>query len=280
MSRILLAAVVLIGCVPKSYQEAQTTTESRVTVMTTRQALLEQSLDEQIRKLEQVQTALRARGQSEAEALQNLEQVADRLRAIQGQAEESRFQLEDLQRDFRGYIEQQERRQLHDEIRLREIEKSLRLPTPPLPELDPAKAVPGTDTAEPTLDAALPPTAKGKLEKAVAEMQEGRQGVARFLLQRAIELHPDDALQSELRYRLGETWANEGQWARAASAFDQVVSNYPKSTWAPWAMLRTGEAFLQLGQRDGATLFFEDTIRLYPKSEAATEAKAKLKEVK
>lgn len=279
---ILLPALLglCLGCVPKSYREAQATTESRVTVLGTRQAVVEQGLDEQSRKLDQIQAALRARGQSEAEALENLEQVADRLRAIQGEIEDVRFALEDLQRDFRGYVEQQERRQLHDEARLRQIEQALRLTPPPLPELDPAASVPGTESAEASTDDALPPTAKGKLDKAVAEMEAGRQAVARFLLQRAVELHPDDPNIAEIRYRIGETWANERQWARAASAFDQVVTNHPRSPWASWSMLRTGEAFSELGQREGAVMFLEDTIKLYPRSEAATEAKAKLKELR
>jgi TolA-binding protein len=278
MLRILVPLLVL-GCVPKTYREAQSTTESRVTVLSTRQGLLEQGLDEQQRKLDQLQAAVRARGQSEAEALQNLEQVADRLRGIQGEIEEIRFGLEDLQRDFRRYTEQQERRQLHDEVRLRQIEQALRLTPPPPPDLDPQAAPPGTEPAA-TTDDALPPTAKGKLDKAIAEMEAGRQGVARFLLTRAIELHPDDPLLAELRYRVGETWGNERQWVRAVSAFDQVVSNHSKSPWAPWAMLRTGEAFVELGRRDGAVMFLEDTIRLYPKSEAAAEAKTKLRDLK
>lgn len=278
--RTLIIALLLVGCVPKTYREAQTSTESKVTVMSTRQAVLEQSLDEQIRKLDQLQEALRARGQSEAQALENLEQVDDRLRELQGQIEDVRFAVEDLQVAFRGYIEQQERRQLHDEQRLRQIEEALSLKPPPLPELDPEQSVPGVESDEETSDQALPPTAQGKLERAIAEMEAGRQGVARFLLRRAIELHPDDPILDELRYRLGETWSNEEQWARAASAFDRVVTDHPKSKWASWSMLRTGEAFLELGQRDGAILFFEDTMNYYPKSEAAEQARAKLKELK
>ena len=277
---VVCALLVGAACVPKAYRDAQATTEPRVTVLGTRQAVLEQNLDEQQRKLDQIQAAIRARGQSEAEALQNLEQVSDRMRGLQGEIENLRFALEDLQRDFRGYVEQQERRQLHDEARLRQIETALRLTPPPLPNLQAGTDVPGTDTSIPSTDDALPPDAKGKLDKAIAEMESGRQAVARFLLERAIALHPDDPLLPELRYRLGETWANEKQWARAASAFDQVVTNHPKSTWAAWSMLRTAEAFLELGQRDGAVLFFEDTIRLYPKSDAATEAKTRLRDLK
>lgn len=285
-SLVLIIAVLLAGCVPKTYREAQSTTESRVAMMGTRQAVLEQSLDEQKEKLEQLQDALRARGRSEAEALENLEQVADRLRVIRGDIEEIKFALEDLQRDFKGYIEQQERRQLHDEIRLKQIEKALGLTPPPLPELDPEKLIPGTDEGDGAADVeeldgdALPETAGGKLERAIAEMEKGRQGVARFILERALEDHQGHALEAEMRYRVGETFANEEAWARAANAFDQVVTNHPKSSWASWSMLRTAEAFLEIGQRDAANLFFEDTMRLYPKTEAAEEARAKLRELR
>ncbi|TVQ91704.1 MAG: hypothetical protein EA397_08855 [Deltaproteobacteria bacterium] len=285
MSRTLVLLLSFgVGCVPKTYQEAQSATESRVAMMSNRQAVFEQSLEEQSDKLDQLHDALRARGRSEAEALENLEQVADRLRTIRGDIEGLRFGLEDLQRDVRDYMKQQERRQLHDELRLKQIERALGLTAPPLPELDPEDLLDGLTDDEPDEDetpdaASLPESAGGKLERAIEEMQKGRQGVARFVLERGVEEHAGHALEAEMRYRIGETYANEKSWIRAANAFDQVVTNHPKSSWAAWSMLRTGEAFLELGRRDGAILFFEDTVRLYPKSEAATEAKAKLEKL-
>jgi TolA-binding protein len=274
---LVLLFFALCGCVPPKVKEAQVATDASVTLLAQRQAVVEQSALEAEKKLEQVQATLRLLGKDKGDLMQALDEASDQVRAVRGEMENLRFELEDLRKAMDAYTVQQETRQLHDELRLKAVERALGLPTPPAPGLA-AAATTGAGTEkspEPTEE--LPKTAGGLLERAVGEMQAGRQGAARFLLDKAAADHPQDPLVPEIRYRIGETYANEKKWGQSAQAFERVVSSHPKSTWAPWAMLRQGEAFEQLGQKDGAVVFFEDLVRLHPRSEAAEEARKKLK---
>lgn len=280
---ILLAAA--SACVPKHIKETQAATEAQVTLMATRQAVLEESLEASEEKLEQAQATLRVIGRDKGDLLEALDDASDQLRSLRGEIETLRFDLDELREQQAQYVAQQEARQLHDELRLKQIESALGLKPPPRPEVD-TSGLEGigqggdTDTDNPDADPGtedLPPTARGKLERAVQEMRDGRQGVARFLLEKAIDEHAGDPVLDEVRYRLGETWANEGKWNKAALAFNEVIDNHPKSQWAAWSMLRQGESFLQMGDKDGAIIFFEETVRLYPRSEAAAEARKQIK---
>lgn len=280
---VALIGVVIVGCVPKQYKEAQASTDAQVTLLQTRQAVLEQGLEESTDKLEQAQSALRVIGRDKGDLLQALDQASDQVRSLRGELETLRFDLDEIKQSFEAYLSQQEVRQLHDEARLKQIETSLGLQAPPRPTLDPGASseLTGGEATDPVVAPTdMPDSAKGLLDKAIGEMEANRQGVARFLLEKAVKEYAGDPVLDEVRYRLGETWALEKTWNKAALAFDQVVNNHPKSKWAAWAMLRQGEAFEQLGQKDGAMLFYEDVVRLYPKTEAANEARKKVRELK
>ena len=132
------------------------------------------------------------------------------------------------------------------------------------------------DTVDVSEGEETPEDAAGKLTLAVSHMQDGRHGVARVLLEKALMEHPDDPLLPELRYRLAETWFNQGSWDRALTSFQTVVDSFGDSDWAARAMLRQGECFARKDQQDNAELFYEEVIRLYPRSEAAEEARAYL----
>jgi TolA-binding protein len=287
---IFLLTTLLFSCAGgHNTRDVQASQEAHVTVVSTRQAILEQTLLEHEKMILQMQDAVRARGRNSAEALENIEQVAERIRFIQGALEEMRFELDDLKAATDAYQKQQEARQLHDELRLRQLERSLGLTPPPRPVIDGAVSGTGTvvgeegageDTDTPEPAEALPDSARGKLDLAVEHMKAGKQGLARFMLQMAIEEHAGDPLLPEIRYRMGETWFNEQEYAKAALAFNEVVDNHQKSRWVPWAIMRQGESFMRMENDDGALMFLEDTVALYPKSDAASEAKDLIKDIK
>ncbi len=122
----------------------------------------------------------------------------------------------------------------------------------------------------------MPADAGGKLELAAEHMRDGRQAVARVLLERALEAHPSAPETAEIRYRLAETWFNEGDWRKAAIVFKDVPAHHPDSDWAAWAILRQGVCFAELGNADGARLFYETVVDKYGRSEAADEARSRL----
>lgn len=261
----------------------------QVSTANLRASQLEVQLAASAARIDQLEEFVRVQGQTAATRMENIDQVNLEVSRLRGQIEVIQFELSALKEELTAYQIQQERRQLHDENRLQQIEKFLGVKPPP-PPTDAEMGLTTTSTPgdEPPVDGPLfdptaepapddtPPTARGKLDLASEHMAAGRQGVARAVLTKAAAEHPDSEEIAEIRYRLAETHLNEKNHGKAALAFKAVIDDYPTSPWASWSMLRQGECFEGLGQNDNARLFFDGVIQRYPKSDAAKEAKKKL----
>ena len=92
-----------------------------------------------------------------------------------------------------------------------------------------------------------------------------------------IAQHTGDSLTPELRYRLAETWFNEGDWRRAILGFQTVIDNHPDSEWACWGYFRQGESMEAFQGLQQAGPFYQGATQGACKtSEAAKAAKKKL----
>lgn len=258
-----------------------------------RLAQLEALLVESELRIEQLEDVIRQQGKSEADRLENLDQVNAEVTRLRGAIEVLQFESAELKRVVADQQISLERRQLHDEMRLAQIEKFLGIKPPPPPTdadlglasgtdgATPAPApapepAPGTDTEE-VDPATIPETAAGKLELAVQHMEAGRQGVARAVLKAAIDQNVGAPEMDEIRYRYAETFFNEEEWRAAITEFNKVINNHPNSPWKCWSYLRQGESFEKLGKAEGARSFFTGATEGSCKnSDAAKEAKKKL----
>lgn len=278
----------LSGCLPFHNQAATAEYDRRVVVASMRVAQLEEALVSTEARLAQAETWISARGAQESRQLENLEQVNEAVRQMRGDLELLHHGIASLQQEIGRLQVDNERRLLHAERRLSQIEQFLGVKAPPPPsdlELgvatsesageDPAAPVGGAE-AQPAEEDELPQGVEGYLELGVGHMEGGRQGVARAVFEKAIAGFPGAPRLDEVRYRVGETWMNDGKWQKAAIAFQSVLDNHRDSDWAPWAMYRQGECFRSLGDEGAGRLFFEELIRLYPRSDAAKEAKKAL----
>ena len=117
-----LALALGVGCVPKHITESQTAAAAQISVLGTRQAELEKSLQEAEQQLDQVQSSLRVIGRDKGDLLQALDQANDQMRGLRGEIETLQFQVDDLQQQFDAYTQAQEARQLWDEARLKQID--------------------------------------------------------------------------------------------------------------------------------------------------------------
>lgn len=297
---VILLLAPLSGCAWITQNQAATAEYSRqVMVVSARAAEVEAELADAEARIAQLEEAVRRLGHTESERLETIDQVNAEITSLRGKIEEVTFHVQETQRFLDDQTIERERRMLHAERRLSELEKYLKVKPPPPPtdaELGIARTgdpgttpTPGTDPTVPTGTQVPPPvvedpapaTADAALELAVEHMKAGRQAVARIVLQKAIEAHPGAPETPELLYRIAETYFNEGPtdaaaYKTAVKSFDDVVQKYPKSEWAPWAMFRQGDAFESLGQRENAKLFWQSVVDRYPKSTAAKEAKVKL----
>ncbi len=234
-------------------------------------------------RLDALEEALRAQNQNAASKLESLDQVAAEVTRLRGELEVVRFELTELNRTVTTQQTGSERRLLHAEARLRQVEGFLNIRPPPPPtdaEMGLA-STPGAPIESPTPPPdptpSAPPTVAGKLALAREHLDAGRPAVARALLERALTDHPEAMEIDEIRYRIGEAWQSEGNPKAAAKAWQQVVDQHPKSNWSCWSLYRIGTCFEQLGQAEGAKAFFAGaTEGRCAKSDAAKEAKKKL----
>lgn len=291
----LLAVGSLPGCAWITQNQAARADYARqVEIASLRAADLEDQTTAMQTQLAELQETVALHGQNETTRLETIEEVNTEIVRLRGNIEELQFHVSELQK----YLDQgaiaQERRMLHAEKRLSAVEKYLHVPTPPPPTdqemglapIDGSATMPpgtGPTTTPGTDPAAAPPavvaakSAEEALEIAVTNMKDGRQGVARAVLQSALADFANSPQEPEILYRIGETYLNEQEWRTAAKQFDLVVRSFPKSAWAPWAMLRQGESFAGMGTIDTATLFWQGVIDQYPRSDAAAEARKKLR---
>jgi len=258
----------------------------QVTTVQMRSAELEDLLAEARDRLSQLEEALRAQGQSEADRAQSLDAVSADLTALRGRVEVLEFKWNELQAALASDRLASERRMLHAEARLRQVEGALGLRPPPPPtdaELGltsseggaASASAPPPAPAPESGGAELPADAAGRLDVAIEAMKQSRPLVARAILKRTIDELGGAPELDEVRYRYAETFFNAGEYARSVSEFQSVVTHHPKSEWACWSYLRQGEAFDKLG-KSGKPFYQGATEGACARSAAAKEAKKKL----
>jgi TolA-binding protein len=250
-----------------------------------RVAEVEAQLVEAELQIEELQEWVSHQGRSAADRLENLDQVNMEVARLRGAIEVMQFELSQVKQAVDEQQLGQEKRQLHAELRLQQIETFLGVTPPPPPTDADLGLAEGTtegdegqtDGAAEVAPAEVPEDADGKLELAVEHMAAGRQGVARAILKGAVAAHVGSSEMPEIRYRLAETYFNEESWAAAVSEFNKVINNHPSSEWACWSYFRQGEAFEALGKGDGAKAFYAGATEGACKgSDAAAKAREKL----
>ena len=290
----LLTPLWLTGCFAAHNTAATSEYARQVSTAPLRVSQLEQQLVEAQERIVQLEEVIRLQGQSDAQALENVDQVNAELARLRGRMEVLEFNADEMGKSVTDQQLSQEQRQLHDEARLRQLEGFLGVQAPPLPSVsggsdteavdgasdedpDPYAVEPTESEGDGAADEPIPETASGKLELAAGHMEEGRQTVARAILEQAITQHTGDALTPELRYRLAETWFNEGDWRRAILGFQTVIDNHPDSEWACWGYFRQGESMEAFQGLQQAGPFYQGATQGACKtSEAAKAAKKKL----
>ncbi len=77
----------------------------------------------------------------------------------------------------------------------------------------------------------------------------------------------------EARYYLADSLLQEKKYDEAIVEFNKIVEGYPKSSFAPPALLKQAQAFKAQGKSKVANLVLEKLIADYPKSPEAVQAR-------
>ena len=283
---VSLAMAILPSCVvDRTGQSATEAYQREMAIQATRVQAVQSSLKDTARRLEQIEEVTRARGQDEIMRMESIDQVRAEVARLRGDLEVIQHEV-GLDVEFSGkFQEDADYRLAYLETRAAALEEALGLQPPEPPdrrsadELATAMAqeqVAGSQDAQEAggddLSGVHTPDELFKL--AEGHIAEQRNGAARAVLERFLNQFPDDAKVPEARYRIGQTWYNDGDYQTAILSFQEVLDRHGSSDWAPWAMLRQGQCFESMGQKDNAQLFYDDVVRLFPRTKAAKEAKA------
>lgn len=136
----------------------------------------------------------------------------------------------------------------------------------------------GTLPADPNLAGAAP--ASGPADPAAAFqaanrlMLEGDYGGAEAAFADFIGRYPDHARAPEANYRLGQTLTARRATADAAGAYIASIRGYPRTTWAPDAMLELARSLLTQGDRTNACSVLTNLASRYPTASAQVKSRA------
>jgi TolA-binding protein len=171
------------------------------------------------------------------------------LAALNGQLEEARHLLDDLQRKVN---EQQSR--------LGGIETTTN------------KIV---DKVAPT----IPEDKETLWREAQTRLNGGMRDDARRFFRSFIQRFPQDARAPQAQIFVGQSFAVEGKHTQAAAEFQKVVDTYRNAPEVPEAMWLLAQSFVELKFCSDARVLLQDMEKRYPRSNRIKDVKVKLREL-
>lgn len=135
----------------------------------------------------------------------------------------------------------------------------------------------GPGGAAPSASAA--PSADTLYSNGLRDITSGKYDLARSEFQDYLKYYGDTDLASNAQFYLGEIAYSQKQYQDAATEYDKVLTNYPKSFKLAPALLKKGMALIELGQKTAGIRNLRDVVKRYPGTEEERRARAKLKEL-
>lgn len=89
-----------------------------------------------------------------------------------------------------------------------------------------------------------------------------------------VEAYPDSPRTPEARYWWGKTLSVKGAHAQAASAYIGAIRGWPKTSWAPDAVVELSRSLVALKKPQDACAALSELGKRYPKASAAVTARA------
>src|SRR5258708_4248064 len=123
------------------------------------------------------------------------------------------------------------------------------------------------------------PSADTLYSNGLRDITGGKYDLARQEFLDYLKYYPATDLASNAQFYLGEISFAQKQYGQAATDYEKVFVNYPKSFKLAPAHLKRGLALLEIGQKVSAVRELREVIRRYPGTDEEKRARAKLKEL-
>lgn len=157
--------------------------------------------------------------------------------------------------------------------RIDKLEKQV---APLIPQTQPPPAPPTGPVADaaPGEGAAAPGDPKAAYAHARQLLENGDYPGAAAELQAYIDRYGDTPSAPAARYWLGETKFIEKDYSGAATAYLGAIRGWPKTSWAPEAVVKLSQSLLELGKPADACGALGELDRRYPRLAPALKARA------
>ena len=145
----------------------------------------------------------------------------------------------------------------------------------------PPAAPPGSGAGGPgPSTTAVPPISGDVLyQNAYRDKLGGKNDLALQEFNDYLKYYGDAPLAPAAQFWVGSILFDQGDFDNAVKAFDLVLEKYPANNKTPDALYMKGRTLVKLDRRNDGVKEFRELIRRYPGSDAATKAKAQLKQM-
>jgi tol-pal system protein YbgF len=140
----------------------------------------------------------------------------------------------------------------------------------------------GTNPAQPTQagPSSMQPISGDTLySNAYRDSISGHYDLARQEFNDYLKNFPDGPFAANSQFYLGEMAYAQGDYEAAVSAYDSVITSYPRSSKVAPAMLEKGRALMQTKKNTSAERVFRELIRRFPETDEAKKAEADLRSI-
>lgn len=128
--------------------------------------------------------------------------------------------------------------------------------------------------------ASLPPISGDTLfSNATRDLNSANYTLAKREFDDYLKNFPDGPFASDAQFYLGELAYSQGRYAEAISAYDSVITDYPRSPKVAPAMLEKGRALIQTKKTTSAQREFRELVRRFPGTDEAKKAEAALRSI-
>jgi tol-pal system protein YbgF len=137
-----------------------------------------------------------------------------------------------------------------------------------------AAAPPPQAQAAPASPAEARANASEAFSKARQLMLAGDYDSAESAFADYVQAYPDSPRSAEARYWWGKTLSAKGAHAKAASVYIGAIRGWPKTSWAPDAVVELARSLVELKKPDDACAALSELPRRYPKAPPAVASRA------
>lgn len=143
----------------------------------------------------------------------------------------------------------------------------------------PAQPPTGGTPSSPGVSSVPPVDGKTLYANADRDRLGGKNDLALQEYQQYVKYFGDGPFAPNAQFWIGYIYYTQGDYEDALKAFDDVLVRFSPNSKTPDAYLWKGTTLMKLGQRTAGAKEFRQVVKLYPGSEAATKARAQLKQL-